>query len=158
MTVSREMAKLWFMTNTLTPKILAFVGGASALVGAAALTAGAAYANTAAPQAAKVQASQPHLVGGAAADRSAVSYIDAHYKGTRTTLVLATEPDSERGKAVYDVQVVAPNGTTYVVHVSRANAIVLSVNKAEAQASAPLQSASPRARSHQTPGNLASDR
>lgn len=151
------MAKLWFMTNTFIPKTLAFVGGVSALAGAAALTASAAYAKTPAPQAAKVQASQPHLVGGAAANRSAVSYVDAHYKGARTTLVLATEPDTERGKAVYDVRVVAPNGTTYIVHVSRATAIVLSASKAEAQTSTHLQSDSPRAQSHQTPGNLAGD-
>ena len=146
------------MTNTFIPKTLAFVGGVSALAGAAALTAGAAYANTPAPQAAKVQASQPHLVGGAAADRSAVSYVGAHYKGARTTLVLATEPDTERGKAVYDVRVVAPNGTTYVVHVSRANAVVLSANKAEAQTSTRLQSDIPSAQSHQAPGNVAGDR
>ena len=158
MTALREITKLWFMTNPFIPKVLAFVGGASALAGATTLTAGAAYANAPAPQAANVQASHPYIVGGAAADRSAVSYVDAHYKGTRTTLVLATEPDTERGKAVYDVRVVAPNGATYVVHVSRANAIVLSANKAEAQTSTRLQSGSPGAQDHQTPANLAGDR
>ncbi len=73
-------------------------------------------------------------VGGpAGADQTAVSYVNSHYPGGGAAQVLKSEPDVERGVPVYDVRVVAPNGTTYVVHVQRSNDAVLSVNAAERQ-------------------------
>jgi len=47
--------------------------------------------------------------------------------------VLATEQDTDRGQAVYDVRVLARDGTVYVVHVSRASTAVLWADIAEAQ-------------------------
>ncbi len=50
-----------------------------------------------------------------------------------THLVLTTEPDTERGQAVYDVRVLAPNHATYVAHVSRATGAVLRTSRTESQ-------------------------
>ena len=81
--------------------------------------------------------------GGAGADQAAVNYVDSHYPGPGAARVLKTEPDVERGVRVYDVRVLAPDATTYVVHVRQSNGTVLSANPAEHQAAAPPTTASP---------------
>lgn len=104
------------------------VSGAAAIIGTA--TAMAASAGTpVAPQASPLTG-----VGPGAADRAAISYVTAHHPGQGTARVLATEPDTERGKPVYDVRVLAPDGATYEVHISRASTAVLWANPAENQA------------------------
>ncbi len=75
--------------------------------------------------------------GAAGADQAAVHYVDSHYPGPGTARVTRTEPDVERGVPVYDVRVVAPDGTIYVVHVRQAGDAVLSANPAERQVSTP---------------------
>lgn len=72
----------------------------------------------------------------AAADRAAAAYVQAHYPGAGTTRVLATEPDTDRGVAVYDVRIAAPDAVIYVVHVQRSNDAVLWASKAENQGTA----------------------
>src|SRR5579875_2085036 len=62
--------------------------------------------------------------GPAAADQAAVAYVQRHYRGDGLVRVLATEPDVERGRAVYDVRLTAPDHVTYVAHVSRATDVV----------------------------------
>jgi hypothetical protein len=79
--------------------------------------------------------------GASGADQAALSYVDSHYPGAGTAQVLKTEPDVERGVPVYDVRVLAPDGTTYVVHVRQVGDAVLSANPAEQQASAPPSTA-----------------
>jgi hypothetical protein len=69
----------------------------------------------------------------AAADQAAATYASTHHPGPGPVRVLATEPDTDRGIAVYDVRVLAPNRTVYVVHVQRGNTTVLWVNRAENQ-------------------------
>ncbi|GAC1565479.1 MAG: hypothetical protein NVS3B14_03340 [Ktedonobacteraceae bacterium] len=69
-----------------------------------------------------------------AADKTAIQYVDTHYPGSGKARVLATEPDVDRGVAVYDVRIQAPNGAIYVVHVQRSNNAVLWANRAENQA------------------------
>jgi len=66
-----------------------------------------------------------------AADKAALHYVDAHYPGSGQARVLETEPDVDRGVAVYDVRILAPNGTIYVVHVQQSNNAVLWANRAE---------------------------
>jgi hypothetical protein len=72
-----------------------------------------------------------------AADRAAIRYVDAHYPGSGQARVLQTEPDVDRGVAVYDVRIQAPNGTIYVVHVQQSNNAVLWANRAESQVPTP---------------------
>ncbi|MHB1598114.1 MAG: PepSY domain-containing protein [Acidimicrobiales bacterium] len=69
--------------------------------------------------------------GAGSADQAAVNYVDSHYPGPGAAQLLKTEPDVDRGVAVYDVRVAAPNGTTYVVHVQQSNEAVLFANPAE---------------------------
>lgn len=71
------------------------------------------------------------------ADQAAIHYVDAHYPGRGQARVLVTEPDVDRGVAVYDVRILAPNGTIYVVHVQQSNNAVLWANQAESQAPTP---------------------
>ncbi len=73
--------------------------------------------------------------GGNPADAgsTALAYVQAHYPGSGTGQILKTEPDVDRGVAVYDVRTLAPNGTIYVVHVQQSNDAVLWVNTAERQ-------------------------
>jgi hypothetical protein len=116
-------------------KLMFALGGAAALTGAAAGIATGITAANGSPstQALVAHVSQPSPAGPAAADRAAISYAKAHYPGSTAARVLATEPDTERGRAVYDVRVLAPNGAVYVAHVSRAGSSVLWASKAEAQ-------------------------
>lgn len=72
-------------------------------------------------------------VGPAAADRAATAYVRTRHPGPGGIRVLATEPDTERGVAVYDVRVLAPDRAIYVVHVQRATGRVLWANAAENQ-------------------------
>ena len=75
-----------------------------------------------------------HQTGGLPpADQVAIQYVVTHYPGKGQARVLETEADVDRGVAVYDVRVLAPNGTMYVVHVQRSNTAVLWVNRAESQ-------------------------
>lgn len=111
-----------------------------ALGGAAAAAAAIAAAGTAAAKASPAAhalgsgAGQPKAVGPAAAGQSALSYASAHHPGPKAARVLATEADTDRGRAVYDVRVLAPDGITYVVHISRASNAVLWAGRAETQA------------------------
>ncbi|MDA8057169.1 MAG: hypothetical protein M0032_04235, partial [Actinomycetota bacterium] len=73
--------------------------------------------------------------GPAAADQAALAYVAVHDPGAGTATVLKTEPDVERGVAVYDVRVVAPDGAILVVHVQRSNGVVLGADLAERQTS-----------------------
>ena len=87
------------------------------------------------PAAARLAAVTAAGAGGA--DQAAVSYVDSHYPGPGAAHVLKTETDVDRGVAVYDVRVVAPSGTTYVVHVQQSNGAVLFANPAEHQVTPP---------------------
>lgn len=106
-------------------KALATGGVSSALV------AGAIFGN--------VMASTAHAAGPisggnpAAADGAAVSYVTTNDPGNGQAHVLKTEPDVEHGVSVYDVRVLAPNGSIYVVHVQQSNDAVLSASLAESQ-------------------------
>ncbi len=71
--------------------------------------------------------------GPAAADSAAAAYIQGRHPGPGTTRVLATEPDTDRGTAVYDVRILAPDAVVYVVHVQRGTGTVLWANTAEDQ-------------------------
>jgi len=119
-------------------KMLFALGGAAAVAGAtAAVAVGTADANVShAVRAPGTQAPRPNRAGPAAADRAALSYVAARYRGPATAHVLAAEKDTERGQPAYDIRVLAANGTTYVVHVSRASNRVLGAHKAESQAGA----------------------
>ncbi|HET9061554.1 MAG TPA: hypothetical protein VFN61_16700 [Acidimicrobiales bacterium] len=72
-------------------------------------------------------------LGAAGADQAAVSYVDRHDPGPGAAQVFTTEPDVDRGIRVYDVRVLAPNGTTYVVHIQQSNDAVLFASSAEQQ-------------------------
>ena len=67
------------------------------------------------------------------ADRTAVAYVKAHYRGSCPARVLHNEADVEHGTAVFDVRTVAPNGRVYVVQVARSSGRVRSVDRAENQ-------------------------
>jgi hypothetical protein len=88
------------------------------------------------PLSAAVRLAAATTGGASGADQAAAHYVDIHYPGAGTARVLKTEPDVERGVPVYDVRILAPDGTTYVVHVRQAGDAVLSANPAEHQASA----------------------
>ena len=62
-----------------------------------------------------------------------MNYVKTHYSGHRAARILQTERDVDRGVRVYDVRILAPNGTVYVVHVGQRNNRVLWVNRAESQ-------------------------
>lgn len=97
--------------------------------------------------------SQQASTGASGADQAAISYVASHYPGPGQARVLATEPDTERGQAVYDVRVLAPDGTVYVVHVSRAGDAVLWADRAESQAAGPSGKAVPPAQATSGPDN-----
>ena len=95
------------------------------------------------------------IVGALGADHAALNYVDSHHPGPGTADVLKTEPDVDRGVPIYDVRVVAPNGTTDVVHVQQSNDALLFANPAEQQltpppttATAPLRRAPRRRARH----------
>lgn len=77
--------------------------------------------------------------GPSAANSTAIHYVDSHYAGNGQARVLETEADVEHGVPAYDIRILAPNGTVYVVHVQRSNNAVLSVNRAESQSTSPSQ-------------------
>jgi hypothetical protein len=71
--------------------------------------------------------------GSSPADAAAIRYVEAQYPGSGQARVLGTEADHKHGAAVYDVRILAPNGTVSVVHVQQRNNVVLSANQAESQ-------------------------
>jgi uncharacterized membrane protein YkoI len=83
----------------------------------------------------------------AGADQAALAYVDARFPGSRPAQVLRTEADVEHGVPVYDVRVLAPDGTVIVVHVDRSSGTVISAAPAEHQlavtATAPPVQSSP---------------
>ncbi len=112
------------------------VGGAAvgALVvagGVAAFALNAGAAGAAAP-------TKVHLVAASAsiqaADQAALTYVDQHFPGAGTAAVLKTEADTERGVAVFDVSVKAPNGSTYSLAVRASDYSVISASLAESSA------------------------
>ncbi|MHB1493260.1 MAG: PepSY domain-containing protein [Thermoplasmataceae archaeon] len=68
-----------------------------------------------------------------AAEQAAVNYVSTHYSGNGTAKILKVENDTEKGVAVFDINILAPNGSVYVVHVSRATDQVLGAHLAENQ-------------------------
>jgi hypothetical protein len=68
-----------------------------------------------------------------AAEQAAVSYVNSHYAGNGTAKILKVENDTEHGVAVYDIKVLAPNGSVYVVQVSQSANQVISAHLAENQ-------------------------
>ncbi|MCL6090383.1 MAG: hypothetical protein M1393_05020 [Candidatus Thermoplasmatota archaeon] len=68
-----------------------------------------------------------------AAENVTLSYVDTHYAGNGTAKILKVESDTENGTAVFDINVLAPNGMVYVVHVDKANNTVMSAHLAENQ-------------------------
>ena len=116
------------------PALFAIVGalGAGGVASGAFLSAGRRAPLSAAARLAAVSAP-----GGGSADQAAVNYVDSHHPGPGAAQLLKTEPDVDRGVPVYDVRVVAPNGTAYVVHVQQSNDAVLFTNPAEHQVTPP---------------------
>lgn len=127
-------------------RVIFVLGSAVTLTGATAATATAHAHASPATHSAGLPAGRPKPMGPAAADRTAISYSSVHYPGPGAARVLSTERDTDRGQAVYDVRVLAQNGATYVIHVSRASGAVLWANKAEGQASGRATGASAQPR------------
>ncbi len=75
--------------------------------------------------------SAPGPVG---ADQAAIAYVDARYPGTGTAQVIQTEPDTDRGVAVYDIRIQAPDGTIHLLQLRRSDYALLAVTPAESQA------------------------
>lgn len=67
------------------------------------------------------------------ADQAAITYVNDHYPGNGTSKILKVENDTENGTAVFDIKVLAPNGTVYVVQVSQSTDTVISAHPAENQ-------------------------
>jgi len=67
------------------------------------------------------------------ADQVALNYAAQTYPGAGTASVLKTEADTEHGVPVYDVTVMAPNGTTYSLSIRASNDSVLSAHPVESQ-------------------------
>ena len=67
------------------------------------------------------------------AEQAAITYVNDHYPGNGTSKILKVENDTENGTAVFDIKVLAPNGTVYVVQVSQSTDTVISVHPAENQ-------------------------
>ena len=67
------------------------------------------------------------------ADQAAITYVNNHHPGNGTSKILKVENDTENGTAVFDIKVLAPNGTVYVVQVSQSNDTVISAHPAENQ-------------------------
>ena len=68
-----------------------------------------------------------------AADNAALAYVDSHYSGNVTAKILKVESDTENGTAVFDINVLAPDGMVYVVHVDKVTDTVISARIAENQ-------------------------
>lgn len=109
-------------------KIKWAVAGSSLLGAAAMMTVGAGAVSGHHPVAAihMVAADSTGVVIGA--DQAAVTYVNTNFPGTGVANVLTTTANTEAGVLVYDVTVVAPSGSTYVVHVQQSNDAVLSAN------------------------------
>lgn len=128
------------MKNTLMkwPLIGAAVTAAAAAAAAAVAAAGALPTPAAPPlqnvKTASYTANCPTGLPGAA-DSAALSWVDVHASGTGRAGVVKTEADVEKGVCVFDVRTMAPNGSIWVVQVSRsavaASEVVLSANLAE---------------------------
>lgn len=67
------------------------------------------------------------------AEQAAITYVNDHYPGNGTSKILKVENDTENGTAVFDIKVLAPNGTVYVVQVSQSTDAVISAHPAENQ-------------------------
>ncbi len=74
-------------------------------------------------------------IGATAADQAALAYANANYTGSGTASVVKTESDTEKGVAVFDVSVLAPNASTYTVVVRASDGTVISSKLAETHAS-----------------------
>lgn len=74
-------------------------------------------------------------IGATAADQAALAYANANYTGSGTASVVKTESDTEKGVAVFDVSVLAPNASTYTVVVRASDGTVVSSKLAETHAS-----------------------
>lgn len=118
-------------------KIKSVVAGSSVLAVAAMMTVGAGAVSGQAPVASIRVATAHALDGVSGADQAAVSYVDTNYPGSGVANLLTTSADTEAGVPVYDVRIVAPNGSTYVVHVQQSSDAVLSANLAENQVTTP---------------------
>lgn len=106
------------------------VAGSSMLGAGAMMTVGAGAVSGQNPVTVS-QVASAHTSGDAsAADQAAVSYVDSTYPGSGVAAVLTTTAATEAGVSVYDVSIVAPDGSTYVVHVQQSNDAVLSSNLA----------------------------
>lgn len=68
-----------------------------------------------------------------AAEQAAVSYVNSHYAGNGTAKILKVENDTEHSVAVFDIKVLAPNESVYVVQVSQSTNQVISAHLAENQ-------------------------
>lgn len=66
---------------------------------------------------------------------AALAYVTTTYPGNGTARVQKTEPDVDGGVAVFDVRVLAPNGTIYVAQVAQSSNALLWVHPAEHQTS-----------------------
>ena len=69
----------------------------------------------------------------ATADQVALADVARIAPGAGQARILRTEPDVEHGVAVYDVRVLAPNGTIMVVQVRQSDQAVLGAHPAEHQ-------------------------
>ena len=67
------------------------------------------------------------------AEQAAIPYVNDLYPGIGTSKILKVENDTENGTAVFDIKVLAPNGTVYVVQVSQSTDTVISAHPAENQ-------------------------
>ncbi len=118
-------------------KIKWVVAGSSVIAVAAMMSIGAGAVSGQTPVA-SIRVATDHALGGVSgADQAAVSYVDTNYPGSGVANLLTTSADTEAGVPVYDVRIVAPNGSTYVVHVQQSNDAVLSANLAENQVTTP---------------------
>ncbi|MHB8379090.1 MAG: hypothetical protein ACYDB2_04100 [Acidimicrobiales bacterium] len=113
------------------------VAGSTVIAVGAMMSVGAGAVSGQAPVA-SIHVVADHALGGVSgADLAAVSYVNTNYPGSGVAIVLTTSADTEAGVPVYDVRIVAPNGSTYVVHVQQSNDAVLSANLAENQVTTP---------------------
>lgn len=119
------------------------VAGTSVLGLAAMMTVGAGAVSGHGPVASIRLVAATTVGGVAGADQAAVVYVNANYPGTGAANVLSTAADTEAGVAVYDVSIVAPDGSTYTVVVQQSTDVVLSASLADNQVTAPPASTPP---------------
>lgn len=107
------------------------VAGSSVLGAGAMMTVGAGAVSGHDPVTVS-QVAAAHTTGDiSGADQAAVTYVDTNYPGSGVATVQTTIANTEAGVLVYDVTIMAPDGSTYVVHVQQSNDAVLSANLAD---------------------------